>query len=59
MKGVLFFHNFGLEAVTLCVGVLNCNFEKWEKQLRKGLPGFDRRKGSACRVRVKRTAEDF
>ena len=43
---VCFFHNFGfeLEAVTLRIGVLNCNLGKWEKQRWKGLPDFDHRK---------------
>ena len=35
---------FLLKAFTLSIGVLICNFEKWKKQLRKGLPGFNRRK---------------
>ena len=29
---------FCLETVTLCIGVLGCNFEKWEKQLQNVFP---------------------
>ena len=35
---------FQLKAFTVCIVVLIHNFEKWKKQLWKGLSGFDRRK---------------
>ena len=47
MKGVAFSHNFGfLRRSHTLHWRPSCNFEKWEKQLWRSLPGFDRRKVS-------------